>query len=335
VSTSLTTVGNESTPLLSVRDLTVQFSTDAGVVTAVNGVSFDVHAGEILALVGESGCGKSTTALALLGLISYPPGRVTGGEIRFRGRDLLQADRATIREIRGNRIAMIFQEPMSSLNPVYTIGRQLGEPLWLHKGLSGQTLFEKCVALLESVNIADPRRRLESYPHQFSGGMRQRIMIAMGMSCDPDIVIADEPTTALDVTIQAQLLELLQAEVTNRGTALMLITHNLGVVARYADRVNVMYAGRIVESASADQLFNTPRHPYTIGLLRSVPRLDRPATEKLVPIEGQPANALNLPSGCAFHPRCPFATDRCGRQAPVLAVVGDSHLRACWVDVRG
>jgi oligopeptide transport system ATP-binding protein len=332
---STTAVGIEPTPLLGVRDLTVEFRTEAGVVTAVNGVSFDVHAGEILALVGESGCGKSATALAVLGLISYPPGRITGGEIRFRGRDLLQADEATIREIRGNRIAMIFQEPMSSLNPVYTIGRQLGEPLWLHKGLSGQTLFEKCVALLESVNIADPRRRLESYPHQFSGGMRQRIMIAMGMSCDPDIVIADEPTTALDVTIQAQLLELLQAEVTNHGTALMLITHNLGVVARYADRVNVMYAGRIVESGSADQLFNTPRHPYTIGLLRSVPRLDRPATEKLVPIEGQPADTLNPPSGCAFHPRCPFATDRCGRQAPVLTEVGDNHLRACWVDVRG
>lgn len=333
MSTSSTAIGSESTALLSVRNLTVEFSTEAGVVTAVNGVSFDVHAGEILALVGESGCGKSTLALALLGLISYPPGRITGGEIRFRGRDLLQVDEATIREIRGNRIAMIFQEPMSSLNPVYTIGRQLGEPLQLHKGLGAQTLLKKCVALLESVNIADPRRGLESYPHQFSGGMRQRIMIAMGMSCAPDIVIADEPTTALDVTIQAQLLELLRTEVTNHGTALMLITHNLGVVARYADRVNVMYAGRIVESASADQLFNTPRHPYTIGLLRSVPRLDRPATEKLVPIEGQPPNALNLPSGCAFHPRCPFATDRCGRQAPVLTVVGDNHLRACWVDV--
>jgi len=335
VSASSTAVDIESTALLSVRDLTVEFSTEAGVVTAVDGVSFDVRAGEIVALVGESGCGKSATALALLRLISYPPGRITGGEIRFRGRDLLQADEATIREIRGNRIAMIFQEPMTSLNPVYTIGRQLSEPLRLHKGLGGQTLLNKCVELLKSFNIADPLRRLESYPHQFSGGMRQRIMIAMGISCDPDIVIADEPTTALDVTIQAQLLELLQAEVTSRGTALLLITHNLGVVARYADRVNVMYAGRIVESASADQLFDAPRHPYTIGLLRSVPRLDRPATEKLVPIAGQPPDALNLPRGCAFHPRCPFAIERCGRQAPVPTVVGDNHLRACWVDLHG
>jgi oligopeptide/dipeptide ABC transporter ATP-binding protein len=335
VRASSTAVDIESTVLLSVRDLTVEFSTEAGVVTAVDGVSFDVRAGEIVALVGESGCGKSATALAILGLISYPPGRVTGGEIRFRGRDLLRADEAAIREIRGNRIAMIFQEPMTSLNPVYTIGRQLGEPLRLHKGLGGQTLLNKCVELLKSVNIADPRRRLESYQHQFSGGMRQRIMIAMGISCDPDIVIADEPTTALDVTTQAQLLELLQAEVTNRRTALLLITHNLGVVARYADRVNVMYAGRIVESASADQLFDAPRHPYTIGLLRSVPRLDRPATEKLVPIEGQPPDALHLPRGCAFHPRCPFAIERCGRQAPVPTVVGDNRLSACWVDPHG
>jgi oligopeptide transport system ATP-binding protein len=335
VSALLSENGAKSPALLSVRNLTVEFSTEAGIVTAVDAVSFDLHAGEILALVGESGCGKSATALALLRLISDPPGRIAGGQIRFRDNDLLLSDDATVRDIRGNRIAMIFQEPMTSLNPVYTIGRQLGEPLELHKNLGGDTLLAKCVALLDSVNIPESRRRLENYPHQFSGGMRQRMMIAMGMSCDPDIVIADEPTTALDVTIQAQLLELLQEQVTNHRTALLLITHNLGVVARYADRVNVMYAGRIVESASADVLYGAPRHPYTIGLLRSVPRLDRPAGEKLSPIEGQPPNPLDLPSGCAFHPRCPFAIDKCRAEAPALAGVGEDHLAACWVDVRG
>jgi oligopeptide/dipeptide ABC transporter ATP-binding protein len=229
---------------------------------------------------------------------------------------------------------MIFQEPMTSLNPVYTIGRQLGEPLELHRNLSGDSLLTKCISLLEQVKIPEARRRLESYPHQFSGGMRQRMMIAMGMSCDPDIVIADEPTTALDVTIQAQLLELLQEQVTSRRTALLLITHNLGVVARYADRVNVMYAGRIVESASADEIYAAPRHPYTIGLLRSVPRLDQPINEKLAPIEGQPPDPLNLPRGCAFHPRCPYAIARCSSETPVLESVGDNHYAACWVNVR-
>jgi oligopeptide/dipeptide ABC transporter ATP-binding protein len=319
--------------LLSVRGLKVEFSTEAGTVPAVDGVSFDLHPGEILALVGESGCGKSATALALLRLISDPPGRITAGEILFRGSDLLKADDDSIREVRGNRIAMIFQEPMTSLNPVYTIGRQLGEPLQLHKNLAGDGLLARCIALLEQVKIPEPRRRLDSYPHQFSGGMRQRMMIAMGMSCDPDIVIADEPTTALDVTIQAQLLELLQEQVTSRRTALLLITHNLGVVARYADRVNVMYAGRIVESASADAIYAAPRHPYTIGLLRSVPRLDQPLNEKLAPIEGQPPDPLNLPRGCAFHPRCPYAIARCSSEAPPLESVGDNHLAACWVNV--
>jgi oligopeptide/dipeptide ABC transporter ATP-binding protein len=318
-----------------VRDLTVEFATEAGIVTAVDRVSFDLNAGEILALVGESGCGKSATALALLRLITDPPGRITGGEIRFRNQELLSADDATVRDIRGNRIAMIFQEPMTSLNPVYTIGRQLGEPLELHKNLGGDSLLAKCLALLESVNIPEPRRRLQSYPHQFSGGMRQRMMIAMGMSCDPDIVIADEPTTALDVTIQAQLLELLQTQVANHHAALLLITHNLGVVARYADRVNVMYAGRIVESATADEIYRAPRHPYTIGLLRSVARLDQPISAKLLPIEGQPPNPLELPSGCAFHPRCPFAVDKCRAEAPVLTQDAGGHAVACWVDVRG
>jgi len=321
--------------LLSVRDLTVDFLTDEGLITAVDGVSFDLHEGEILALVGESGCGKSATALALLRLIANPPGRIASGSVSFRGRDLLQADENEIRDIRGNRIAMIFQEPMTSLNPVLTVGRQIGEPLSLHKGLGDDALLEKCVALLESVSIPGPRRRLGDYPHQFSGGMRQRVMIAMGMGCVPDIIIADEPTTALDVTIQAQLLELLRLQVERHRTALMLITHNLGIVARYADRVNVMYAGRIVESATADALYTRPRHPYTIGLLRSVPRLDQPATDKLVPIPGQPPDALDMPDGCAFHPRCPFAVGRCSAEAPPLRRISDSHATACWVDVDG
>ena len=326
---------NDAPELLSVRNLTVDFATEEGLITAVDNVSFDLREGEILALVGESGCGKSATALALLRLIANPPGRIASGSVAFRGQDLLQADEAEIRAIRGNRIAMIFQEPMTSLNPVLTVGRQIGEPLTLHEGLREEALLEKCVKLLESVSIPEPRQRMGGYPHQFSGGMRQRVMIAMGMSCAPDIIIADEPTTALDVTIQAQLLELLRQQVETHRTALMLITHNLGIVARYADRVNVMYAGRIVESAGADDLYEQPRHPYTIGLLRSVPRLDQPTAEKLVPIPGQPPDALCMPSGCAFHPRCPFAMARCRIEAPALREIGKGHTIACWVDVDG
>ncbi len=326
---------NDAPELLSVRNLTVDFATAEGLITAVDDVSFDLREGEILALVGESGCGKSATALALLRLIANPPGRIASGSVAFRGRDLLRASDDEIRDIRGNRIAMIFQEPMTSLNPVLTVGRQIGEPLMLHEGLREEPLLEKCVKLLESVSIPEPRRRMGGYPHQFSGGMRQRVMIAMGMGCAPDIIIADEPTTALDVTIQAQLLELLRQQVETHRTALMLITHNLGIVARYADRVNVMYAGRIVESAGADDLYERPRHPYTIGLLRSVPRLDQPTAAKLVPIPGQPPDALRMPQGCAFHPRCPFAVARCRVEAPTLREVGAGHAIACWVDVDG
>ena len=321
------------TALLSVRDLVVDFNTDEGLVRAVDGVSFDLDTGEIVALVGESGCGKSVTALAILRLIADPPGRIVAGEIQFEGEDLRQAREEKIRAIRGNRIAMIFQEPMTSLNPVHTVGRQLAEPLALHKHLPQRDALEQCVSLLAAVNIAEPRLRAGAYPHQFSGGMRQRVMIAMGMGCVPDVIIADEPTTALDVTIQAQLLELLQAQVANHNTALLLITHNLGIVARYAHRVNVMYAGRVVESAHADQMYVCPKHPYTIGLLRSVPRLDRPMAKSLQPIEGQPPDPLHLPSGCAFHPRCPFALDQCRREAPPLRAVTASHTVACWVDV--
>jgi len=329
----MTRPGQTTAPLLDVRDLTVEFRTSEGVIKAASGVSFDLNRGEIVALVGESGCGKSVTAMAILRLIDDPPGRITDGEIHFDGRDLLREPIETIQAIRGDRIAMVFQEPMNSLNPVHTIGDQVLEPLHLHKGLTKSAALARAIALLQSVRISDPARRYGDYPHQFSGGMRQRVMIAMGMGCVPDIVIADEPTTALDVTIQAQLLELLKEQVDRQHTAMLLITHNLGIVARYADRVNVMYAGRIVESASADDIYDRPSHPYTIGLLQSVPRLDRPVTEKLVPIEGQPPDPLDLPPGCPFQPRCRFATDVCLREDPPLRRLDDTHEIACWVDV--
>jgi oligopeptide transport system ATP-binding protein len=323
------------TPLLAVRGLAIQFRTGDGIVAAVRDVSFEIERGEITAVVGESGCGKSATALAILRLIPDPPGRIVAGEILFEGRDLLKVGGDEMRAVRGDRIAMIFQEPMTSLNPVHRIGRQVAEALELHKKLGAVAAFERSVSLLSSVNIADPRRRARAYPHQFSGGMRQRVMIAMGMGCAPDLVIADEPTTALDVTIQAQLLELLSAQVREHHTALLLITHNLGVVARYAHRVHVMYAGRIIESASADTLYAQPRHPYTIGLLHSVPRLDRPIMEKLVPIEGQPPDPLSLPQGCSFHPRCPHAIDACRAAPPPMRTVGDGHSIACIRDING
>jgi oligopeptide transport system ATP-binding protein len=324
-----------ATPLLAVRRLAIEFRAGDSVVPAVQDASLEIERGEITALVGESGCGKSATALAILRLIPDPPGRITSGEILFEGRDLLKVGEDEMRAVRGNRIAMIFQEPMTSLNPVHRIGRQVAEPLVLHKKLGAATALERSVGLLASVNIADPRRRAMAYPHQFSGGMRQRVMIAMGMGCTPDLVIADEPTTALDVTIQAQLLELLSAQVQEHHTALLLITHNLGVVARYAHRVNVMYAGRIVESASADDLYARPGHPYTIGLMHSVPRLDRSITEKLVPIEGQPPDPLNLPQGCAFHPRCPYAIEACRAAPPPTRPVGEGHSIACIRNVDG
>ncbi len=323
------------TTLLSVRRLAVEFRTGEGTVAAVRDASFDVARGEITALVGESGCGKSATALSLLRLIPDPPGRIVGGEILFEGRDVLKLPPDEVRALRGNRIAMIFQEPMTSLNPVQTVGRQVAEPIALHRRVGVAAAAAQSIELLSSVNIADPNRRAASYPHQFSGGMRQRVMIAMAMGCQPDLVIADEPTTALDVTIQAQLLDLLSAQVRQHHTALLLITHNLGLVARYADRVHVMYAGRIVETAPADALYATPRHPYTIGLLRSVPQLDRAATERLVPIEGQPPHPLRPPAGCAVHPRCPVAVAACRAGVPPLWPVGPDHLAACIRDLHG
>jgi oligopeptide/dipeptide ABC transporter ATP-binding protein len=317
--------------LLEVRNLTISFFTTGGVVRAVDDVSYDVDQGETVALVGESGCGKTVSSLGIMRLIAPPTGRILGGQIRFRGTDLLSLDEESMRRVRGREIAMIFQEPMTSLNPVLSIGRQLTEVLEIHLDLPSAEARRRAVELLVMVGIPDPERRLRLYPHEFSGGMRQRIMIAMALACGPALILADEPTTALDVTIQAQILELMKTLSRRLGAAIVLITHNLGIVARYADRVNVMYAGKIVEQGSARAIYASPRHPYTLGLLRSVPRLDEPRKAKLLPIEGQPPDLMRLPSGCAFSPRCRYAIDRCRRETPPLMDVAEGHLAACWV----
>src|SRR5262252_10440968 len=317
--------------LLAVRDLKTYFFTAAGTVRAVDGVSYDVRAGETVALVGESGCGKSVSALSIMRLVATPAGRIVGGEIRFRQQDLLTLDEEAMRRIRGRDIAMIFQEPMTSLNPVLSIGRQLTEPLEIHLGMSTEPARQRAVELLSLVGIPDAAQQLARYPHHFSGGMRQRLMIAMALACNPSLILADEPTTALDVTIQAQILELMKDLCRRLDIAMVLITHNLGVVARYADRVNVMYAGRIIERGTARELYGNPRHPYTLGLLRSVPRLDEPRRARLDPIEGQPPDLTRLPGGCAFGPRCHFSVERCRLEAPPLReVVGAGHVSACW-----
>ena len=321
------------TPVLSVKGLRVEYPTSKGIVHAVAGISFEVAPGEIVALVGESGCGKSATAHSILRLIS-PPGRVPAGEILFDGEDLLKVSLERMRQIRGNRISMIFQEPMSSLNPVQRIGDQVAEPLLQHKLANKTDAWKRAEELLRRVNIPDPQARLHDYPHQFSGGMRQRVMIATAMACTPRLIIADEPTTALDVTVQAQIIELLRGALQTDGTCMLLITHNLGVVARYADRVNVMYGGEIVESASADELYADPQHPYTRGLLNSVPSLTQAPGERLIPIAGQPYDSLDRPGGCSFHPRCPDAIERCSREAPPVIHSGDSHKVACWLAVK-
>jgi len=317
--------------LLEVRDLRTHFATADGVIRAVDGVSYDVREGEIVALVGESGCGKSVSALSIMRLIPRPPGRIVGGQVLFAGRDLLALDDEGMRRVRGREIAMVFQEPMTSLNPVLTIGRQLTETLEVHLGMGKTDAERRAAELLGLVGIPDAERRLPQYPHQFSGGMRQRIMIAMALSCRPKLILADEPTTALDVTIQAQILELLRDLSQRFGVAMLIITHNLGVVARYADRVNVMYAGKVIERGTARQIYHDPRHPYTLGLLRSVPRLDLPRKARLDPIEGQPPDLVRLPPGCPFAPRCKFAIPRCAEDVPPLMPVGDDHLSACWV----
>jgi oligopeptide transport system ATP-binding protein len=317
-------------PLLSVRNLSTRFRTDRGTVRAVDGVSFDVAAGETLAIVGESGSGKSVTALSILRLIPDPPGRIEEGEIVFDGQDLLKLDDAAIRAIRGNRIAMIFQEPMSSLNPALTVGMQVGEPVNLHRKSTWAKALDKAAELLGKVRIPDGRSRLNSYPHQYSGGMRQRVMIAMALACQPQLIIADEPTTALDVTVQAQILALLKELTREANSAMILITHDLGVVARYADRVVVMYGGRVVETAPARDLYKTPRHPYTLGLMASVPRLDGDTERPLVPIEGQPPDLATLPPGCAFAPRCKRATELCQNERPPLVESAPNHFSACF-----
>ena len=316
--------------LLEVNDLRTYFYTQEGVVKAVDGTSYSVEAGETLGLVGESGCGKSVSALSILRLIPSPPGKIVSGEIMFQGRDLLKLDENEMRRIRGNDIAMVFQEPMTSLNPVLTIGRQITESLELHQDLHGRASRERAIELLELVGIPAARGRIDDYPHQFSGGMRQRVMIAMAMSCNPKILLADEPTTALDVTIQAQILEVMARLSHEFGTAVIIITHNLGVVARYADRVNVMYAGKVIERADAAELYANPKHPYTVGLLNSVPRLDELRQEKLIPIEGLPPDLAHLPEGCSFYPRCDWRTNQCLTHFPDTMQVAGEHQAACW-----
>ncbi|HLY53328.1 MAG TPA: ABC transporter ATP-binding protein [Steroidobacteraceae bacterium] len=296
---------------------------------AVDGVSWDVRQGETVALVGESGCGKSVSALSIMRLVAPPAGQIEGGEILYKGRDLLKLSEPEMRHVRGREIAMVFQEPMTSLNPVLSIGRQLTEGLEIHMQMTVPQARARAVELLGMVGIPDPQRRLAQYPHHFSGGMRQRMMIAMALACNPSLILADEPTTALDVTIQAQILELMRDLSQRLGVAMLIITHNLGVVARYADRVNVMYAGRIIEQAAAAELYADPRHPYTLGLLRSVPRLDEPRRARLDPIDGQPPDLTRLPQGCAFAPRCAYRVERCS-EVPPLETVREAHTSACW-----
>ncbi len=318
-----------SDPLLAVDDLHVQFWTDRGTIHAVNGVSFSVAPGETLGIVGESGCGKSVTSLALLGILPRA-GRAVAGTARFEGRDLLKLHDRELRKIRGKDIAMIFQDPMTSLNPVLTIGRQLREAMEAHLDLDRAETRRRAVELLDQVGIPSAKDRLDDYPHQFSGGMRQRAMIAMAIACEPRLLIADEPTTALDVTIQAQILDLLRQLVAERSMALVLITHDLGVVAGMCERVSVMYAGTVIEAGTARDLFAHPRHPYTLGLLQSVPRLDTGRKQKLHPIAGAPRNMLSAPTSCPFAPRCRFRAERCEEQLPVLKPLDTGQRAACF-----
>jgi oligopeptide/dipeptide ABC transporter ATP-binding protein len=321
--------------VLEIVDLRTHFFTQVGVVRAVDGVSYSVRAGETLGVVGESGCGKSVTALSVLRLVASPPGRIVGGEIRFGGSNLLDLSESEMEDIRGNDISMIFQEPMTSLNPLMTVGRQIGETITLHQGLSPNDAMDKAIEMLRRVSIPEPERRVHAYPHQLSGGMRQRVMIAMALACNPKVLIADEPTTALDVTIQAQILELMRELQETFGTAIMLITHDMGVVAENADRVVVMYAGRKVEEADAKTLFENPGHPYTRGLLGSIPKLDVAARldarrNRLTEIKGMVPSLHNLPEGCTFAPRCEFATDQCRAAYPPLVQYRPGHTIACW-----
>jgi oligopeptide transport system ATP-binding protein len=318
--------------LLEINNLKTHFRTREGWVRAVDGVSFSIGEGEKLADVGESGCGKSVTALSIMRLIQRPPGEIVDGTILFGGQDLLDISEPAMRKVRGKQIGMIFQDPLNSLNPVLTISEQITEVLELHLGLHGQQARNRAIELLREVGIPEAEKRLNSYPHQFSGGMRQRVMIAIALACRPQLIIADEPTTALDVTVQAQILDLITSISNEYQSAVMLITHDLGVVAGMADRVVVMYAGNVIEMAATDELFANPRHPYTLGLLASVPRLDEDRQEMLTPIEGSPPDLLRPPQGCRFAPRCPFVTTQC-QNAPPLRSVGANHIAACWYDI--
>ena len=318
--------------VLGVNELQTHFYTEEGVVKAVDRLTYQVRKGEFVALVGESGCGKSVSAMSVLRLIPYPPGVIVGGQILFQGEDLLQATEERIREIRGNRIGMVFQEPTTSLNPVVTIGRQISESLKLHRGMNKRQARDESIRLLDLVGIPDSVKRVTDYPYQFSGGMQQRIMIAMALSCNPELLIADEPTTSLDVTVQAQILEIIANLRDEFDMAVVIITHNLGLVARYVDRVHVMYAGKLVEAGPTDMVFSEPKHPYTIGLLTSVPRLDSPRNVAPHVIPGLPPNLAQLPSGCSFAPRCAYASGECHERTPQLEPVAAGHERACFYD---
>ena len=323
--------------LLEVNDLKTYFDTDEGTVKAVDGVSFHIDKGETLGVVGESGSGKSVTSLSAMRLIPQPPGRFAGGEIKFEGQDLLKKSEREMRKIRGNEISMIFQEPMTSLNPVYTVGDQIAEAIVLHQGKTRKQAMKMATEMLDLVGIPEPAKRVRNYPHQMSGGMRQRVMIAMALSCGPKLLIADEPTTALDVTIQAQILDLMRQLQRELGMSILFITHDLGVVAEIADRVVVMYAGRAVEEANVNDIYGSPKMPYTRGLLNSIPRVDQAAThqERLEAIPGNVPNPLHLPDGCAFHPRCKYATDDCKQAIPSLVDTGGGHMVRCirWDEI--
>ncbi|MHB8777921.1 MAG: ABC transporter ATP-binding protein [Anaerolineales bacterium] len=320
--------------LLDVKRLETQFKTPDGIVHAVNGVSFGLKEGETLGVVGESGCGKSVTMLSVLGLIPSPPGKVVAGEALYLGQDLLKMSNEEIRHVRGAQISMVFQDPMTSLNPVLTIGRQLEEPLILHVGMTKTQARERAAELLSIVGIPNPEDRLNDYPHQYSGGMRQRVMIAMALSCSPQVLIADEPTTALDVTIQAQIMDLIKRLRDELGMAIVWITHDLGVVAGIAQRVLVMYGGFIIEEAPVNDLFANPSHPYSIGLLGSLPRVDGKSEGRLYSIEGQPPVLYQKPQACPFAPRCKWVMERCWKENPILEPISDEHRVACWVDVK-
>ncbi len=333
-SAELKTPGSAS-PLLAVSDLRAHFITRESVSRAVDGVTFSIDAGQTLGVVGESGCGKSVTALSILRLIPDPPGKIVGGEIRFKGTDLLKLPEKEMRKVRGAKISMIFQEPMTSLNPVFTVGAQIAEVFRIHRGMGRREAFQEAIRMLETVRMPEATRRASEYPHQMSGGMRQRVMIAMALACNPELLIADEPTTALDVTVQAQILKLMKELQEKFGSAIMMITHDLGIIAETADRVVIMYAGQIVEDADVRSLFRAPLHPYTHGLMKSVPHLENLGEKRLSPIPGNVPSPANHPTGCRFHPRCTFAKDRCKTEEPKLETAETGHQVRChlWREI--